>query len=123
MVEYIEMRFAIPREVKRIIIRSADDTNVDKLKNGKFTLYKGEETAEIPFEFESENFCAVHLNLFNAIEATKTIAAATDKIRMDILSQHREVKARTGFKIDLFVNELTLDPPGSNLATNSTELN
>ena len=123
MVEYIEMRFAIPREVRRIIVRSADDTNVDKLKNGKFTLYKGEETAEIPFEFESENNCALHLNLFNAIEATKIIAAATDKIIMDILSQHREVKARTGFKIDLFVNELTLDPPGSNPTTNSTELN
>ena len=54
-------------------------------KKGKFTLYKGDETAEIDFEFETENVCAVHLNLFNAIEATKTIAAATDKIRMDIL--------------------------------------
>ena len=54
-------------------------------KQGKFTLYKGGETAEIDFEFETENVCAVHLNLFNAIEATKTIAAATDKIRMDIL--------------------------------------
>ena len=123
MVEYIEMRFAGgPREVKRIIVRSATDTAVDKLKYGKFTLYKGADTAEIPFIFEYENIFAVRLNLFNANEATKLIAAATDKIRMDILGVWREVKARTGFKIDLFVNELTLDPPGSNPTTNATQL-
>ena len=123
MVEYIEMKFAGgPREVKRIIVRSATDTAVDKLKDGKFTLYKGADTAEIPFIFEYENIFAVRLNLFNANEATKLIAAATDKIRMDILGVWREVKARTGFKIDLFVNELTLDPPGSNPTTNATQL-
>ena len=61
--------------------------------------------------------------MFNAIEATKSIAVATDKIRMDILSLHRGVNTHTGFKIDLFVNELTLEPPGSNPTTNSTELN
>ena len=66
-------------------------------KKGKFTLYKGDETAEIDFEFETENVCAVHLNLFNAIEATKTIAAATDKIRMDILGNL--LKSRIHYRI------------------------
>ena len=78
---------------------------------GKFTLYKGEETAEIEFEFENENVCAVHINLINAIEATKLIAAETDKVKMEIEEVYREVKGKTAFKIDLFVNELTLEPP------------
>ena len=35
MIEFIEMKFAGgAREVKRIIVRSATDTNVDKLKKG-----------------------------------------------------------------------------------------
>ena len=33
---------------------------------------------------------------------------------------YRDIKARTGFKIDLFVNELTLEPPSTG---NSTDTN
>ena len=33
---------------------------------------------------------------------------------------YRDIKARTGFKIDLFVNELTLEPPSTG---NSTDIN
>ena len=121
MVTFIEMTFAGgAREVKRIVVRSAIDTSVDKLKEGKFTLYKGSETAEMDFLLESENVCAVHINFANANDATKAIAMETSKIRLDILSQYRETKLRTGFKLDIFVNELTLaEAPTSGNSTTS----
>ena len=42
MIEFMEMIFPHgPREVKRIIIRSATDPQVHKLKEGKLTFYQG----------------------------------------------------------------------------------
>ena len=118
MIEYLEMDFGRAREVKRIIIRSASDSNVDKLKTGKFTFYKGEETSELPFEFETEATCALHINLNSATDPLHAISLETDKIRMDVSSFHGVTKSRTGFKIDVFLKELTLIPPPSN--SNST---
>ena len=104
MIEYIEMTFTGgPQEVKRIIVRSAIDTAVDKLKEGKFTLFKGDETAEIDFKLDTESVCVLHIILANAIESIKAVAMETTKIRMDILDMHKDVKLRTGFKIDLFI--------------------
>ena len=117
MIQFLEMTFAGgPQEVKRIIVRSAIDTAVDKLKEGKFTLYKAgdsNETAEINFKLETESVCALHINLANAIDTTKAVAMETSKIRMDILSAYGETKLRTGFKIDLFIKEPTLIPPAN----------
>ena len=119
MIEFIEMKFAGgPREVKRIVIRTAIDTSVDKLKEGKFTLYKGNDVAEMDFLLESENVCAVHINLNNANEATKAVALETSKIRLDVKAVYRETKLRTGFKMDVFVNEMTLVAP--QIISNST---
>ena len=118
MIEYLEMSFVnAPREVKRIVVRSATDTNVDKLKEGIFTFYKGNQTTELDFIFETEDTCAIHINLANANEATKAISSEADKLRLDIISLHRETKGRTGFKIDVFLNEITLTPPSSGNST------
>ncbi len=112
-----------PRQVKRIIVRSATETAVDKLKSGKFTLYKGEEIAETEFTLAAEDTCIVYINYANAVEATKAIASQADKIRMDITGVHRETKGRTGFKLDIFLDEITMEVPDSNTpgtSSNST---
>jgi hypothetical protein len=99
-----------PREVKRIIVRSAKDISVDKLKEAKFTLYKVEETAEIPFDLPTQDDCVVHINLAGANQTTKAVALETDKIRMDFISFHIMNKAqdRAGFKIDVFIKDIVL---------------
>lgn len=115
MIKWIEMTFTGgAREVKRIIVRSATDTTVDKLKEGKFTFYNAEaQTADISFLLAAENVCAVHINLSGASEAVKAISSATNKLRLDIITVFGGVKLRTGFKLDVFVEELTLTlPPG-----------
>ena len=84
-------------------------------------MFPGKQTAEIPFELETEDTCIVHINLDGAVNATKTIVENTDKIRMDIISVHKMTEpVRTGFKIDVFVNELTpLEAPPTTANPNS----
>lgn len=118
MIEYLEMSFVgAPREIRRIVLRSATDTSVDKIEAGKLTFYNGDITSELEFRFEAEDVCILHFNLANANEATQAVAYNADKLRMDVTSVFRDVKGRTGFKMDVFLNEITLAPP-----TNSTSI-
>ena len=119
LIEYLEMDFGRAREVTRIIIRSASDDKVDKLKAGTFKFFKGQESADLPFEFTTENTFAIHIILSRSTDPLHAISLETDKIRMNIdPGFHSVTKSRTGFKIDVFLKELTLVPPPSN--TNST---
>ena len=120
LIEFLEMDFGRAREVTRIIIRSASDDKVDKLKAGTFKFFKGQETADLPFEFTTEDTCAIHIILSRSTDPLHAISLETDKIRMNIdPGFHSVTKSRTGFKIDVFLKELTLvPPPDSN--TNST---
>ena len=59
------------QEVRRIIIRSAFDRHIDKLKSGKFTLYKDDKTAEIPFEFKNINDCVMMIYMEAGDQAVK----------------------------------------------------
>lgn len=106
LMTYMEMTFkGGAKEVTRIIVRSATEASVDKLKTGTFTLYKGVDTAPLAFDLDTATKCALHINLAFADAQTKAIAALTDKVRFDINSMHSPVHGRTGFKIDLFVKE------------------
>ncbi len=72
MLEWMEMTFrGGPQNIQRIIVRSATDGTVDKLKAGKFTFYKGANEANIPFEFANANICAMMINIDAADQAIK----------------------------------------------------
>ena len=61
MIEFMEMTFpGGPREVRRIIVRSITDISVHKLREGKFTLYQNQNTAEIPFELATGKTCCLN---------------------------------------------------------------
>merc|ERR1712227_252724 len=103
-----------PREVKRIIVRSVTDMVVHKLKDGKFTFYQGDKSAELSFTLETDRTCLVHINMAGVDADIKAIADKTDRLRMDVESVHKMTEpVRTAFKIDLFVNELKLEAPES----------
>ena len=70
MDEYIEMRFAgEAREVKRIIVRSATDTSVDKLKNGFLFLQNHNNTQQLCVNASFNLFTGVVECLFLVVKS------------------------------------------------------
>ena len=75
MFQFMELTFpGGPREVKRIIVRSVTDMVVHKLKDGKFTFYQGDKSAELSFTLETDRTCLVHINMAGVDADIKAIA-------------------------------------------------
>ena len=78
MFQFMELTFpGGPREVKRIIVRSVTDMVVHKLKDGKFTFYQGDKSAELSFTLETDRTCLVHINMAGVDADIKAIAGTS----------------------------------------------
>ena len=109
--EWLELAFKATegtQEIRRLIIRSLDN-DIDPIKDGKVILFpqNSEGNVTLPFTFEHPDDCVVAINFSHSdfTTAEKTIIENTSKIRIDIDDTRGQVKAKRGFKADLFIKK------------------